>query len=317
MADTKASDAKPAKLTASDRTFLSQREKIVTQGHTTATQVALAVHEIREYKDGILWKSRFTKFEHYIASRWKFHRSHVSRLIRFGEFVNDLKGHNQNCLQLETIPEPERESHVRPFLKLPQPLRLESWNAYLKATPAKPNAKTATAFCDRLFKINGLSAEAPVDPAQMQRLRLALEECRQALNGVNQSAFYLPARMRSVERMLLEEPNALVFKGTQLAAASKALSDIKAQMPVQKVRVRVHDLLSELDELLHVDPLNPWKPRKGPTMAAFSELKAAIDPISRRCQLLDHIEEIDGILAGEGRAIQKEDEATNTSEGQT
>jgi len=68
------------KLSAADQAFLDQRERVVEAGGRQFIEVGTALMEIRDYKDGLLYK-RFGTFDAYCRERWEIQKAHAYRMI--------------------------------------------------------------------------------------------------------------------------------------------------------------------------------------------------------------------------------------------
>ena len=118
-------------LTGSDVTFRDEREKIVCDGINAGLAAAKALHEIRSYKDGIIWRQGFDSFEAYCWEKWGYRKSHAYRLAECGDCV----------LELEHSPIGEctltNENQVRALSKLPRDHWVPGLKEIKSANPEK------------------------------------------------------------------------------------------------------------------------------------------------------------------------------------
>jgi len=108
-----------ANLSPSDQKHLQRLESRVESG---MMEFAKALHEIRTYKDGLLWKANYESFEEYAQARFSYQKQHAYRLAAAGGFVSKLD------TQSPTIPKPLRESQIRPIInKLSEEHHIPFW----------------------------------------------------------------------------------------------------------------------------------------------------------------------------------------------
>lgn len=125
-------------LSPSDQKHLQQLESRVERG---LMEFAEALHEIRTYKDGLLWKTRYESFEEYAHARFSYQKQHAYRLAAAGEFVSKLD------TQSPSAPKPLRESQIRPIInKLPEKHHIPFWeNLTTDRAPSRLTAEFVTA----------------------------------------------------------------------------------------------------------------------------------------------------------------------------
>lgn len=83
-------------------------EQSLKKGWTAFVEIGEALIKIREQE---LYRAHGGHFEDYCAGRWGFRHSHANQLMGAARFVKSLES-------VPTAPKPERESIVRPLLKL-------------------------------------------------------------------------------------------------------------------------------------------------------------------------------------------------------
>ena len=121
-------------LSTEDRSFLVQREQIIEAGRKTFLQVGKALLEIREYRNGLLYK-RFGTFDAYCKERWDLGHSHAYRLMDAAEVYRSLSPRGDKAQEVEL---PVTEKQLRPLKRLPSKLRLRAWKNAIKAAGAAP-----------------------------------------------------------------------------------------------------------------------------------------------------------------------------------
>jgi len=96
-----------------------------------------ALCEIKNYKDGLFWKDRFSSFAEYVKERFNYQIQHAYRLAAAGEFVRQIESHNSSSTT--KIPLPEKEIQVRHIInKIPEKERLQCWEGLTsKCSPSE------------------------------------------------------------------------------------------------------------------------------------------------------------------------------------
>lgn len=111
-------------LTRPDKDYLQEREGIIEQGRETFLAVGRALLEIREYKDGVLFKDTYGSFEAYIRERWEFGRSYAYRLMNAAELVDQLSPRGDSSAEAQ----PVSEKQIRALTLLENPAdRRRAW----------------------------------------------------------------------------------------------------------------------------------------------------------------------------------------------
>ena len=109
-------------LSAKDLEYRTSREQLVGAGLKATISAAKALHEIKCYKDGVLWRPEYESFAAYCKARWDYERSQAYRLVRCGDVLVSLERECPNGDKL-----PSHESQVRPMLALPENKRATFW----------------------------------------------------------------------------------------------------------------------------------------------------------------------------------------------
>lgn len=113
--------AELVELTEVEQQELDQFEEAIEQGLETFWQVGISLMRIRDKR---LYREAWNSFEVYCQERWGMSDSHANRLIGSAEVVQDIKNTPIGVL-------PQRESHVRPLVKLLPAQRQEVWRRVL------------------------------------------------------------------------------------------------------------------------------------------------------------------------------------------
>lgn len=92
-------------------------EQSLKKGWTAFVEIGEALIKIKKAN---LYRGHGEVFEEYCAARWGFHHSHANELMGAARFVKGLESVPQ-------APKPERESIVRPLLKLPPDKAQSVW----------------------------------------------------------------------------------------------------------------------------------------------------------------------------------------------
>ena len=122
-------------LSAGDREFLGAKEKIIEAGQKTFLEAGTALMEIRDYKNGLLFK-RYGSFAEYCRDRWEFGPAYGYRLITAVEVYNKLSPRGDSR---EKIVMPTTEKQLRALSRLPTPkLQKTAWKAAAEAAGSKP-----------------------------------------------------------------------------------------------------------------------------------------------------------------------------------
>jgi len=116
-------------IASTDTRTLADCEAVIERGLTTFFDVGSALFDIRE---GKLYKDEgYTTFERYCNRRWDFSSTRAYQLIAATEVSAELS-------TKVDIP-PERETHVRPLVPLPEDCRAEVWKRVIDTAPTDAN----------------------------------------------------------------------------------------------------------------------------------------------------------------------------------
>ena len=124
-------------LAKEDRAYLQEREQTIDAGRRTFLEVGQALIEIRDYRDGLLYK-RYGTFEKYCQERWEFGRSYAFRLMDAAEIYREmLPRGNTDGGSVPVLPTTEKQ--MRSLKKLPTAeLRLDAWTSAVQAAGERP-----------------------------------------------------------------------------------------------------------------------------------------------------------------------------------
>jgi len=106
-----------------DCKYLDDREKTIEAGRVTFLEVGRALIEIRDYKDGLLYR-RYGGWDQYCKERWEFGRSYAYRLIGAAEVVAQLSPRGDNGEF--GVPSSEKQIRVLRLLERPEDMR-KAW----------------------------------------------------------------------------------------------------------------------------------------------------------------------------------------------
>lgn len=117
-------------LETTDIEYRNVREKVIEKAVSASIEAAKALREIKDYKEGVLWKSEFKTFEAYCSARWGYQKSHAYRLVESGEFIARLEAYNnEHSPNGEPITLPVNESQIRAITAVPKEQRVAAWVA--------------------------------------------------------------------------------------------------------------------------------------------------------------------------------------------
>jgi DNA repair photolyase len=125
LAPGKSAATKPfPELDDDDIRYQTEREQVVSDGIKASVKAARALWEIHGYRDGLLWRREFRRFEDYCASKWGDSKSNAYRQLKLGEFVSMTKSPNG-----DSVPLPKSEGQIRGLLdKLPKEHWVDCWS---------------------------------------------------------------------------------------------------------------------------------------------------------------------------------------------
>jgi hypothetical protein len=140
-----------------DLDYLAEREAIVHSGIKASITAAKALHEIKSYRNGLLWKKQFRTFEQYLHVKWDYKKSQGYHLAEVGGFVAELVCNDSaNAEKL-----PVSEGQLRPlFAAVPKEHRIECWTEIVAdKNPADLTGSMVAAEAKKFVNKNGLASE--------------------------------------------------------------------------------------------------------------------------------------------------------------
>lgn len=144
-------------LEQADLDYLAEREAIVHSGIKASITAAQALHEIKNYREGLLWKKQFRTFEQYLHLKWGYQKSQGYHLTEVGGFVAELVCNDSaNAEKL-----PVSEGQLRPlFAAVPKEHRVECWTEIIAdKNPAELTGSMVAAEAKKFAFKNGLAGE--------------------------------------------------------------------------------------------------------------------------------------------------------------
>jgi hypothetical protein len=169
-----------------DSDYLAEREAIVDSGVKASAAAAKALHEIRTYRSGLLWKKNFRSFEQYMLVKWGYEKSQGYRLVELGGFVADLVCKDSpNGEKL-----PVHEGQVRPMFKIvPKEHRVACWSAITAdKNPSELTGPMVASEAKKFARKNGLEIKAPksTKPTLQELAKRGMEKFRSDLEKLQQ-----------------------------------------------------------------------------------------------------------------------------------
>ncbi len=183
-------------LDTSDLKFLKDREKVVSEGVKASIAASKALHEIRAYKDGKLWKATHETFEAYCRAKWGYAKTHAYQLATSGELIHQIE--EQSVASHSAIAEwmPTNESQLRPLLKLPPDRRVECWALVVAQTkPGELTQKIVKVEMGKFAKAQGLplaSKKAKPRLSDKKKAAAALGKLRVAIAALPDADKFAP-----------------------------------------------------------------------------------------------------------------------------
>jgi len=153
---------------------LRECEEILEKGLGTFFAVGSALVKIRESR---LYRQTYRSFEMYCKERWNIGRSYASRVMAASERMQLLPGD-------DTLPKPENEFQMRPFLKLPPKEFPEAWRqAIEKAQKGKVTTSIVQAVLKDLIPVcNGQRRNAKNGNRRKSKARMQVGQVLVLLN---------------------------------------------------------------------------------------------------------------------------------------
>ena len=142
--------------------YREEREQIVTLAVNQSLAAAQALHEIKTYRDGLLWRKDFRSFEDYCSHRWNYQKSQAYRHVQAGSLLARLAQSHSPIGENSGI----TESHLRPVIEMvPDDLQVECWKEVTQRVPdgVKRTAALVKKETQRFLKDKG------IEPKQKKR----------------------------------------------------------------------------------------------------------------------------------------------------
>src|ERR1043165_8215413 len=148
-------------LSAAEREFLREREKIIERGSRVFVEVGTALAEIKNYKDGVLVR-RYGGFDRYCRELWGFGLAYGYRLMDAAKVVQELSPRGENATEAVL---PTSEKQVRELTRLESPEhRREAWKKTVEHAGGNP-----ILVADVRKVVNGVMKEHRIKPRRSKR----------------------------------------------------------------------------------------------------------------------------------------------------
>ena len=116
-----------------DIRYRKEREEIVTDAVNQSLAAAKALHEIKTYRDGLLWRKDFRTFAEYCLRSWGYEKSHAYRHVQVGNLLAVLDQHDSPIGENTGV----NFSHLRSVVEnVPEELQVECWKKVTESIPA-------------------------------------------------------------------------------------------------------------------------------------------------------------------------------------
>ena len=147
-------------LSATERAFLHEREKIVERGSRVFVEVGTALAEIRDHNGGVLYKKRYGSFEAYCKERWDFGRAQGYRLMDAAKIVRELKvSPRGDTLENAVLPTSEKQTRELGRLESPVQQR-KAWKEAVENAGENPiRASDVRKAVNAVMKEKGIKAQ--------------------------------------------------------------------------------------------------------------------------------------------------------------
>ena len=153
------------RLSAPEREYLDEREKIIERGGQTFVEVGTALAEIRDYQGGALYKKRYGSFEAYCKERWDFGPAYGYRLITAAEIVHKLSPRGDTK---EKAVLPTSEKQVRELVRLESPAQQrKAWKETVEKAGENPIRAS-----DVRKAVQGVMKDAGIKPKPAKRKKM-------------------------------------------------------------------------------------------------------------------------------------------------
>ena len=171
-------------LERAEEDYLAAREAIVDSGVKASIAASEALHEIKTWRMGLLWKRNYRTFEQYLHERWGYQKSQGYHLVEVGGFVADLVC--SDSAFAEKLP--VNEGQLRPMFKaVPKEHRVACW-AEITADkhPSELTGPMVGAEAKKFARKNGLQLKQPkvaksAKPTPAELAKREVENLRSAL----------------------------------------------------------------------------------------------------------------------------------------
>jgi hypothetical protein len=203
----KATPCKPLPtLNPDDVKYLAEREAIVSANVKASIDAARALHQIRAYRDRILWKRNYSTFEFYLWEKWGYKKTHGYHLAEVGEFLVDLEARFSG--KAENLP--VSAGHLSALLDVvPKEHRLECWNAITAdKAPAELSMAAVAAEAAKFLRAKGVaprcSKRAKIDERKCAVRDLA--KLRSSLGKLSHPEWF-EHLLQSISALISQEPS--------------------------------------------------------------------------------------------------------------
>jgi DNA repair photolyase len=116
-----------------DIRYRKEREEIVQYAVNQSLAAAKALHEIKTYRDGLLWRKDFRTFADYCLRSWGYEKSHAYRHVQVGNLLAVLDQHDSPIGENAGV----NFSHLRSVVEnVPEELQVECWKKVTESIPA-------------------------------------------------------------------------------------------------------------------------------------------------------------------------------------
>lgn len=143
-----------------------------------AKMMRSALREIREQR--LYQAAGYETFDTYCEERWSLTRRHVDRLVAWDELAEAVRPIG--------LPEPERESHVRPIADLSQ---LEATTVWKEAVETAPDGGVTARHVEET-RARVLGEPTPPDPGEEES---SAENSRRVLHSSESNEWYTPEEL--------------------------------------------------------------------------------------------------------------------------
>ena len=148
-------------LSATERAFLHEREKIIERGSRVFVEVGTALAEIKNYENGVLVR-RYGGFDQYCKERWGFGLTYGYRLMDAAKVVMELSPRGENAAEAVL---PTSEKQVRELTRLESPEhRREAWKKTVEGAGGNPIRAS-----DVRKTVNAVMKEKGIKPQQRKK----------------------------------------------------------------------------------------------------------------------------------------------------